>query len=94
MNKEDYYPGLTEDEYHDQFNHLEHCLELLRQSLMCNADMSIITFHWGHLQATPLANWTFPHTCKSWDAIEDWASQRHVERLFEPGWLNHPTLGR
>jgi hypothetical protein len=60
---------------------------------MCNPDMSIITMRWGHLQPSSLANWTFPHTCRSWDAIEDWGSQRYVERLFEPGWLNHPTLG-
>lgn len=94
MYQGEYYPeGLSEKEHHDQFNHIEHCLELLRQSLMCNADMSIITLRWGHSQATPLANWTFPHTCKSWDAIENWASQRQVERIFEPDWLKHPTLG-
>lgn len=40
--KETYLPNMTPGEYRDQVGHLEHCLEALREGVMCNADVSII----------------------------------------------------
>jgi len=88
-----YLPDITPMEYKDQVGHLEHCLEALRESVMCHSDLSIVSMRWGHKQALPLANWTNPHVCKNWDAVQDWAEEHYIKRLREPGWLVHPKFG-
>lgn len=94
IHKDKYIPNITEAETIDELGHLEHCLEALRESVMCHADLSIVTMRWGSHQAVPLANWGNPHVCKNWDAVVNWAKEHHVSQLYEPGWLMHPKFGR
>jgi hypothetical protein len=60
---------------------------------MCQADMTLIPFRWGKIQAKPIANFRASHSCVNWDHINDWAGQHYVD-AFEPGMLVHPTLGK
>lgn len=70
----------------------EHCLDILRQSIQCQGDSSIITMRWGKHQAIPFGNFTNPHECVNWDSLDNWAKERSVN-VFAPGVLVHPTLG-
>ena len=71
---------------------LEHCIEILRQSVMCRADTTLITFGWGHTVKLPQPDFTLEHTCADWNALDDWARERSID-VFEEGMLVHPTLG-
>ena len=93
MYPEVYFPNLTAAQQHDNLMHNHHCLELLRQSLQCSADVSIITMHWGHKQPLPLGNFDAPHTCRNWDKIDEWAGRHAPGRILEEGWLKHPEFG-
>jgi len=66
----------------------------MTHAAMCNADLSLVTMRWGHLQPVPLANLTYPHVCKNWEDVVNWSKEHSVPHLKDPGWLNHPTLGK
>ncbi|KAE9367279.1 hypothetical protein N431DRAFT_320380, partial [Stipitochalara longipes BDJ] len=50
-------------------NHLDHCIEIIRQVLMCNADLGLITFHWVKDNPTPYPDFNTWHTCRDPEAI-------------------------
>jgi hypothetical protein len=75
-----YYPHLTPENLAYERRHLGHCLETLRQSLMCTADLSLYNFHWP----TPDADRPIPITssvrkCADWETIDKWAAERRVD---------------
>lgn len=69
---QDYYSDL--DPHTFGLPHWEHCLEVLRRGIMCNADLTINTFEWqgGEIQGIS----SHPRTCKDWTAFEEWADAR------------------
>lgn len=50
-------------------DHLNHCWDHLRASLMCNADVTIEWHKYGEKVGT---GWGYEHQCKDWDAIYKW----------------------
>jgi len=70
-----------------------HCLDTLRQAVMCHGDTAPITMRWGETQPVPLADSSNPHECVNWDTIEAWAEKRSVD-AHKPGLVVHPTLGK
>ncbi|MCJ1414132.1 hypothetical protein MMC32_000457 [Xylographa parallela] len=87
-----YWPNMTEEEAFLNLGHSEHCLDVIRQSLLCNADTSIMTMGWGTYQSAPLADTSNVHECVNWDSITRWAAPRTFDP-FQPGYLVHPKLG-
>ncbi|KAI0016893.1 hypothetical protein F4780DRAFT_635215 [Xylariomycetidae sp. FL0641] len=71
--------------------HKDHCLDFLRQSAMCHADVGVITFKWSEGSLVPMANATH-HQCANWEKLDKWTKARTVD-MMKPGWLIHPTKG-
>lgn len=69
---------------HHNANQKDHCIEFLREALMCNADTSIMTFRWVEQFPIPVSNLWSKHQCVKWDMVENWADNRRVN-LSEPG---------
>ncbi|KAF2119245.1 hypothetical protein BDV96DRAFT_642282 [Lophiotrema nucula] len=72
-------PSFAENDmaYH---GHLDHCIEVLRLSVMCAADLSFYTFTWPKEE-----NFTFldahsksPRKCVDWEQIQDWSTGRKI----------------
>lgn len=59
--------------------HYEHCVDYIRQSLMCQFDTGIIPYNWvlDHQNPTPNAN--THHKCVNWDALQAWLKDRAVD---------------
>lgn len=53
-------------------NHIKHCLDLLRQSLMCNADTTLQPYSPDFQGVTP---WGYPRMCKDYEQIVRFAEQ-------------------
>ncbi|KAH7075836.1 hypothetical protein BKA63DRAFT_565888 [Paraphoma chrysanthemicola] len=87
-----YFPNLSKHERRLNFLHSQHCLDIIRQSIMCHADTSLITMRWGQSGAIPLANWTYPHQCVNWEKLDSWAGNRAVD-VFARNYLVHPRFG-
>ncbi|PCG89450.1 hypothetical protein PENOC_106480 [Penicillium occitanis (nom. inval.)] len=59
-------------------DHLDHCIEMLRQTLMCNADIGIIVHEWVEHYPRPYPNFNTWHQCRNFDDIMDWIRGRHI----------------
>jgi hypothetical protein len=61
--------------------HLEHCIDALRQSLMCSADVSPIAWQWFEKDQEAKAVAEIAHTCRNFDDIRDWAKEHKVKQF-------------
>ncbi|KAI9733818.1 MAG: hypothetical protein M1818_007085 [Claussenomyces sp. TS43310] len=73
-------------------DHADHCIESLRQSVMCNPDLSVLTFNWLPDIQGPWPEFESEHQCANWEKIDAWAGQRAFN-MSEPNLLVHPTFG-
>ncbi|KAG1728438.1 hypothetical protein EDB19DRAFT_1746780 [Suillus lakei] len=63
--------------------HLDHCLEMTRQNIMCNADVTIITWDWVQGYTAPYPNFNTRHQCRNIEKILDWNIEHaiHIDKL-------------
>ncbi|CEJ92588.1 hypothetical protein VHEMI08231 [[Torrubiella] hemipterigena] len=92
MYPETYYPGLTKEEIFTLQRHTEHCLDWLREYLMCNADTSLIPIQWSSDSPGPIATDTGKHQCVVWEPVYNWMASRAFNPS-QPGMLVHPIFG-
>ncbi|PYH91016.1 hypothetical protein BO71DRAFT_360226 [Aspergillus ellipticus CBS 707.79] len=66
----------SETEIH---KHLDHCVDYLRQALMCQTDMSIIPLHSveGHDLSVP--SYDVPRTCRDFEGARAWVLEHEVD---------------
>ena len=50
----------------------DHCIDILRQSLMCTADVGLITFDWVNEHRGPWPNFSILHRCRDYDKLVGW----------------------
>lgn len=58
--------------------HLDHCVDILRQQLLCNADTGFITYDWVKGKDIPFPDFNTWHKCKNIDKIVAWNHQHEV----------------
>jgi hypothetical protein len=79
--------GLYPDYYQDKHNtpaaaqlHLEHCLDYVRQSVMCHGDLTPVRLFYHEQLEREVADFETWHTCRDYSVIRDWA----VENVVPP----------
>lgn len=65
--------------------HFEHCVDYIRQSIMCNFDTGLITYDWVLQHQNPTPNSNAMHKCVDWNALQEWLRNRAVE--IPPGFV-------
>ncbi|KAF8971078.1 hypothetical protein BDZ97DRAFT_1337008 [Flammula alnicola] len=71
-------------EYYTETDHLDsqrwdHCIESIRQSLMCSADITPIVWQWvDRVQEVRVMGNTI-HTCRNYDKIKDWGLEHRLD---------------
>ncbi|KAF2015189.1 hypothetical protein BU24DRAFT_482779, partial [Aaosphaeria arxii CBS 175.79] len=87
--RDTYFGNLTEANLEWFYSHLDHCIETLRISIMCNADLSLYTFYWKEREENrPHAKSNSQRQCLNWAQIEQWSISRQVSlwpRLVRKG---------
>jgi adenine deaminase len=68
-------------------------MDVMRQSIMCRADLSPMTFFWTMNSRVPETDFAANHECANWDKVEEWLEERRVD-IYAPGVLNHPVYGK
>lgn len=61
--------------------HTDHCIEVLRQNIQCNADIGLFTFYM--IPDDPLA-WpelNSKHVCRNFDEVREWALEHSVGNM-------------
>ena len=79
---------------------VDHCIEYLREYLMCKPDLSLITYHWiNHTAQHGDPSARFPtsrdqglHECADWKSLNVWAGDR-VFDLYDTELLKRPEHG-
>ncbi|KAI8627966.1 hypothetical protein F5Y19DRAFT_160058 [Xylariaceae sp. FL1651] len=71
-----YFPNGTVD--HCKWLHVDHCLDQVRQALICNADVSVVYFAWSDIVQGLCPHVENKHTCRNYDKILDWAKDRTI----------------
>ncbi|KAG0645189.1 Oxidase ustYa [Hyphodiscus hymeniophilus] len=57
-------------------DHIEHCIDSIRQTLMCASDITPMPFAWYTEWQVNFPVFDTLHTCRDFDAIRDWALER------------------
>ncbi|KAI9155098.1 D-amino-acid oxidase [Paramyrothecium foliicola] len=73
-------------------DHLDHCIDNIRMTLMCKADISLGSYDWVDNNRRPLTNFRSEHSCYNWDMVNNWARDRHFD-IYDNVTLVHPFLG-
>lgn len=63
-------------------SHINHCLDILRQNIMCNANVEMLTYNWRLTQHNPFPDIGAVKVCRDFEAIVKW--QQEVELKDEP----------
>ncbi|EOA80854.1 uncharacterized protein SETTUDRAFT_100702, partial [Exserohilum turcica Et28A] len=59
--------------------HVDHCIESIRQSLMCNADVTPMHYEWNDEIKSVVPKITITHVCRNFEKIKKWAADRWVD---------------
>ncbi|KAK9771978.1 putative Cyclochlorotine biosynthesis protein O [Seiridium cardinale] len=70
--------------------HFDHCIDYLRQVIMCHGDITPITFEWNTELNTYLAHHSTEHVCRNFEALFHWAHSRAAEDFDVDG--NHENV--
>ncbi|KAE8385346.1 hypothetical protein BDV23DRAFT_188304 [Aspergillus alliaceus] len=62
-----------------EHNHIAHCLDYLRQSVMCSGDVTLEPpDEKPEKGKSPLQGWGVKHVCRNWEEIEAWRGELGV----------------
>lgn len=70
-------PGTPPSDMHR--THVSHCIHLLLQNLMCNANVDIYTHYWADAQLNAFPDFSVNHKCRDFDAILKWQEDNSVD---------------
>ncbi|KAL8779321.1 MAG: hypothetical protein Q9213_007001 [Squamulea squamosa] len=69
----------------------DHCIEILRQKLTCDADVGVITYNWVAIRDLPWPNFNVLHKCRNFDGVVEWSKKHNAPYngvpLKKPSWV-------
>lgn len=71
-------PGADGEDELLGFTHLDHCIDSIRQNMMCSADITPLVFQWSSEAKEVKIRADIPHTCRDFDLLREWALERKV----------------
>ncbi|KAF8877558.1 hypothetical protein CPB84DRAFT_1688693, partial [Gymnopilus junonius] len=75
-------PFFAESKPETYRRHLEHCIDNLRQALMCTADSGMITFEWVRGFSTPYPDFNTRHRCRNFEKMIGWQNANGVDSVI------------
>ena len=70
--------GDTSAGEHDLVGHLDHCIDALRQFVMCQGDVNVFAFRFPFNDGDPWPDYTTPRVCRNYASIRQWAVDHTV----------------
>ncbi|KAJ5657621.1 uncharacterized protein N7484_001270 [Penicillium longicatenatum] len=88
-----YLANFTEEHLVEEEAHIDHCIELMRETILCRGDPTLSAFRWidpsHHDEAHLTVDAPGYHTCVNWEKLRTWNNAQAVDP-FEPGALVGP----
>ncbi|EGP86900.1 uncharacterized protein MYCGRDRAFT_104764 [Zymoseptoria tritici IPO323] len=69
----EHYPELRS---YDLQDHIDHCVDVVRESLMCTGEMTLVPVRWSENRGAPNPDFAVPHTCRDYEALRTWSLAR------------------
>ncbi|TEY43142.1 hypothetical protein BOTCAL_0378g00080 [Botryotinia calthae] len=66
----------NDQEWHD---HMDHCVDMLRQKLMCDADVHLVTYNWLKGHDAPHPNFNTARQCRSFEAVKQYVIENALD---------------
>ncbi|KAF9219419.1 hypothetical protein BS17DRAFT_789232 [Gyrodon lividus] len=70
-------------EGHEGFDHTGHCIDSLRESLMCSADITPIVWAWDERRKRTAPRLDVVHVCRDYEKIQEWADGHLIQSSFD-----------
>lgn len=75
--------------------HVSHCLDIIRQQLMCTVDLGVLgQVWWNEEKPEAYVDFNTKHTCRNFDAVRQWAEQRQAPETVPEDYLQPPREGQ
>ncbi|KAI1119895.1 hypothetical protein F5Y10DRAFT_259447 [Nemania abortiva] len=58
--------------------HIDHCIEMLRQVLMCNSDLGVITYNFVEIRPEAWPDFNTVHRCRNFEDVLNWYHEREL----------------
>jgi len=75
----DRYPLVT---LADGFDHTDHCVNSIRQSIMCSIDVTPNVWSWDERRQRNFPRLDSVHSCRNFEKIKEWAINHHIHKDF------------
>lgn len=78
------------DDVSMQMDHIDHCVDMIRQNIMCSSDITPLPFEWDKKAKMSKVVGTVLRTCRDFDAMRAWALENRVRdwnphvQVFDP----------
>lgn len=63
-------------EWHE---HMDHCVDMLRHKLMCDADVHLITYNWLKRHDAPHPNFNTARQCRDFESVKRYVSRKALD---------------
>ncbi|PMD63759.1 uncharacterized protein K444DRAFT_522224 [Hyaloscypha bicolor E] len=73
------YPNVWNDTTEFHRLHLSHCVYLLLQNIMCNANTDVYTHIWTDTLVHPFPDFNINHQCKDFSAVMEWQEKNGLD---------------
>ncbi|KAH6663001.1 hypothetical protein B0J14DRAFT_645053 [Halenospora varia] len=83
---------MQQEPLEERTEHKDHCVDVLRQHLMCAPDLNIYTFHWTKHSPVPFFDLKTNHKCIDWNHFDSWTTAQKVFRDIPPKPTNDADL--
>ncbi|KAI1909231.1 hypothetical protein LOZ12_005688 [Ophidiomyces ophidiicola] len=80
----DHYNMTDEGQSVSIIDHVDHCIDIIRQVIMCRADTTLITFNHGSGPFSPVEpDFDATHTCQNFAEVHTWAKKKEINMTEE-----------
>ncbi|KAI0475469.1 hypothetical protein GGR56DRAFT_515208 [Xylariaceae sp. FL0804] len=88
----DQVPGDHEKPKRHHEMHINHCMDILYQSITCSNNLNLITLHWAEGQPGPFPDMSINRQCVNFDKILQWRKENTIDmdQWIAPGVMDKP----
>lgn len=75
-------------------DHVDHCINGMRQSLMCTADLTPNVWRWNNERQRSEVRFDTAHSCRSYEDVQTWAAKHALPYELGPDRFNESLAER
>jgi hypothetical protein len=74
--------------------HINHCIDILLQSIQCNANLDLIPLHWVETQGYPFPDMSINKKCVDFEGLTEWRKANTIDMDKYVEVMKMPEVGK